>query len=32
LDGIPTKVVPSEHFRAFGWNEKAPAACSKPAR
>ncbi|MFL6301146.1 MAG: Ig-like domain-containing protein [Terriglobales bacterium] len=32
LDGVPTRVVPSEHFRAFGWNEKAPvAACAKPA-
>jgi hypothetical protein len=33
LDGVETRVVPSEHFRAFGWNEKAPvAACAKPAR
>jgi hypothetical protein len=33
LDGVSTRVVPSEHFRAFGWNEKAPvAACAKPAR
>ena len=33
LDGVPTLVVPSERFRAFGWNEKAPvAACAKPAR
>jgi hypothetical protein len=33
LDGVETRVVPSERFRAFGWNEKAPvAACAKPAR
>ena len=31
LDGVPTRVVASERFRAFGWNEKAPvAACAKP--
>jgi len=33
LDGVPTRVVPSERFRAFGWNEKASvAACAKPSR
>jgi hypothetical protein len=29
LDGIPIRVIPSEHFRAFGWNEPVRAACSK---
>jgi hypothetical protein len=31
LDGIATKVVPSEHFRAFGWNERVAPACSSRA-
>jgi hypothetical protein len=30
IDGVRTKIVPSEHFRAQGWNEKAPTACAKP--
>ena len=29
IDGVRTRVVPSEHFRAQGWNEKAPSACAK---
>ena len=33
LDGVETRVEPTERFRAFGWNQKAPVlACSKPAR
>jgi hypothetical protein len=30
IDGVRTRVVPSEHFRAQGWNEKEPTACAKP--
>jgi hypothetical protein len=30
IDGVRTKIVPSEHFRAQGWNENAPSACTKP--
>jgi hypothetical protein len=30
IDGIRTRVVPSEHFRAQGWNERAPTSCAKP--
>ncbi len=29
IDGVRTKIVPSEHFRAQDWNEKAPTACAK---
>jgi hypothetical protein len=31
FEGLKTRIVRSEHFRAFGWNEKVPAACAKPA-
>jgi hypothetical protein len=30
IDGVRTRVVPSERFRAQRWNEKAPRACSVP--
>jgi hypothetical protein len=33
IDGIRTKVVEGDRFRAFGWNsqlEKKPAGCAKP--
>jgi len=32
LDGVPTRVVYGERFRATGWNEKPAAACSIPKR
>ncbi|HET6936118.1 MAG TPA: hypothetical protein VFI72_14850, partial [Candidatus Angelobacter sp.] len=30
IDGVRTKVVDGDKYRAFGWNEKAALACSKP--
>ena len=30
MDGVRTKVVDGDKYRAFGWNEKAALACSKP--
>ncbi len=30
MDGARTKVVASDEFRAFGWNETAPQACQAP--
>jgi hypothetical protein len=28
LDGVPTEVVRTDAFRAFGWNEPAPRSCT----
>jgi hypothetical protein len=30
IDGVRTRVVRGERFRAQGWNEKAPRACAAP--
>jgi hypothetical protein len=31
IDGIRTKIVEGDRFRAFGWgHEKKPVACVKP--
>jgi len=27
LDGVPTRIIRAEHFRAFGWNESRSSAC-----
>jgi hypothetical protein len=28
LDGVPTRIIETDAFRAYGWNESEPKACS----